>query len=75
MNDDCKTFLVSYGLGNALYCLELKASDWADAERHLAALKAWGRVDGELKLKIPVRSRWLERLAAWWAARAKGIAG
>lgn len=48
-----KTWLVSYPCDGARWSLEIKARSREEAERHLKQM-CFGRVDGEVELKIPV---------------------
>ena len=52
MNDELKTFLVSYHHDGADWILEIMARDAADARARLKALPL-ARIDGELVAKVP----------------------
>jgi len=52
MNDELKTFLISYHHDGADWILELKALDADDARTRLRVLPL-ARIDGELIAKVP----------------------
>jgi hypothetical protein len=55
--------IITYPFNKSQYSFEIYADSLADAERQLELIKAFARIDGELKLKIPVfNSRILQRI-------------
>lgn len=48
-----KTFLASYGIDGHQFGFEIQATSFEDAQRRLDAIKAWGRIDGELQFIVP----------------------
>ena len=61
MKSKFKTYLASYSHDGGEWGIELQARDWADAQMRLRAIGR-GRIDGELKLKIPLMPKWLAKL-------------
>ena len=53
MQNDFKTYLVSYNHDGAAWGLEIKARSMEDAQARLRRL-AFARLDGEVKARIPV---------------------
>ena len=47
------TFTCSYRHDGGEYAFDIHADSHADAERRLGAIKAWGKVDGEVIATIP----------------------
>ena len=68
MTETTRTYLLDYRLDGGTYCLELRAASWAEAERHVAAIKAWGKIQGEVGEVIPAvpGAGLLTRLLVWW---------
>lgn len=66
-----RTFTCSYSHDGARWTFQIKADDFADAERRFAAIKSWGRLDGELMMTIPAPAgflaRWAVALRNWLA--------
>lgn len=68
-------YLLDYPYKGSLYCVEIAAPSWDDAQAHLDAIKAWGKIQGEIHDKIPVYPGlgWLARLRVeilmWWRAQ------
>ena len=56
-----KLFTATYRYADATWSVEIWADDWQDAERKLRALQTNGRIDGEVSLRIKVRT-WGERI-------------
>lgn len=48
-----KTYLITYPFKGERYSAEIIAENWGEAEDRLRALQ-YGKVDGEIVLKIPV---------------------
>lgn len=63
-----KTYLGSYGLDGKQYGFEIEADSFDDARRRLDAIKAWGKIDGELMAKIPAYpgAGLFVRFLCWW---------
>ena len=59
------TFLVNYNHDGQRYALELQAIDVADAKARLHSL-SYGRVCGEVAIKLPAQLRPLVALICWW---------
>lgn len=65
-------FLVDYTVGGATFSfLLLGPASWAEAETHLAAIAATGRVEGSDVTEIDADG--LDRLVAHWAAEADAL--
>jgi hypothetical protein len=64
MKPDTKTFLCSYHHDDALWSVEIHAYDWADAEARVKKL-GYLKLDGELKVTIPVRLGFIAKLLCW----------
>ena len=62
-----RPYLCSYGHDGAQWSFEIMASSHEDAEARLAAIGAWGRVDGirVLRIRVPDIPRWRRSLAAF----------
>ncbi len=60
---EMKTFLISYPYQGKRWDFDIPAEDFVDAEAKLSQM-AFGKVDGELKFRIPVPTWWdlLKRL-------------
>ena len=76
MNEKVRTYMLDYPFRGGKYCLEMAADSWEDAEERLAAIKAWGKIEGEIYATIPVtpRTQWfgglMARLIVWWKSRS-----
>lgn len=65
-------FLVDYTVGGATFSfLLLGPANWAEAEAHLAAIAATGRVEGSDAVEIDAAG--LARLVEQWAAEAEAL--
>lgn len=73
---ETKLYMLEYPFEGGRYSIEVAATSWDDARAHLDAIKAWGRIGGEIHDIIPVRPGlgWLARLRVeilmWWRTRA-----
>ena len=70
-NEQLRPFSCEFPYGGSRWGFEIYAASHEDAERRLAAIAAWGKVDGEIMVKIPARlgaSVWV-RLTCWWVNR------
>jgi hypothetical protein len=71
-----RIYLLDYPFEGGQYNVQLAASSWEDARARLDAIKAWGKIEGEIHAKIPAPFGlgWLARLCAdflvWWRSRA-----
>lgn len=71
-NDDAyKTFLFEYGFGGKRWSMEVCARDPEEAKLRLSTCASFGRLEGELMMKIPAAPAmgWLPRLICWWRNR------
>lgn len=65
-------FVVDYFVGNRRFSFLLHAPDsWAEAEAHLAAIRATAFVEGSdvIEIKTNVVTLWIDGLAVWLKAR------
>lgn len=60
-----KAFLVNYNHGGQRYALELHATDAEDAKARLGSL-LYGRVSGEVAMKLPAPLGPLAALVCWF---------
>lgn len=67
MTDETKTFTCSYPFRGARWTFDIQAGDVEDAQERLKAISGWGRVDGEVVVRVGGRGalgrlwRWLSR--------------
>jgi hypothetical protein len=54
-------YLIDYTFNGKTYCTTIVAETWEEAEKKLRAIRADGKVAGEVKLTIPV-PKFLQRL-------------
>jgi hypothetical protein len=69
-----RPYSVEFPYGGSRWSFEIYADSWEDAEKRLAAIAAWGKVDGEVMEHIPATMpgvRWYVRLRCWFANRRK----
>jgi hypothetical protein len=60
MENELKTYLLSYSHEGARWVVELKAASVQDARLRLGKL-AYAHLDGELVARLPVQSGWLAK--------------
>ena len=57
-----KTFLVNYPYEGKPYSIDIYAETWEEAYARLEAIRNFGRVAGELEMRIPVGPNWFVRV-------------
>ena len=70
-DDDFKTYLVDYNCDGAMWSMEIVARSPRDAMARLQRAATFGKVVGELHMKIPAvpGAGLLTRLICWWRNR------
>jgi len=70
-----RPYSVEFPYAGSRWSFEIYANSWEDAEKRLAAIAAWGKVDGEIMERIPAvtGAGWYVRLRCWLANRSRAL--
>lgn len=60
-----KLFTCSYPFRGARWCFDLRAEDAEEAEARLKSIAGWGRVDGEVVVRVGATGFWRRLRAAF----------